>query len=270
MTSPERIGCPPPSRPAALALWWGARKGGRRGGGVAGAGEPLRVENAEHLETRLLVERRQDARETTREHRLARARRSPEQQAMPSGRGDLERSLRERLATHLAQAGRAVVRRGPRRRLRRRTGERIATHQMIEHLAERVGAEHADARRVPGEGEGVPRYDDLLHTGVPQRQDRGERAARRAQSAVERELAEEASPREPLGVEGVAGRGQDRDGDREVEPRALLAQLRRGEIHGHAPIREGQARGGDRAADPRRALAHGGLGQPDDVDPRQL
>ena len=29
VTSPGRIGWPPPSRPAALALWWGARKGGR-------------------------------------------------------------------------------------------------------------------------------------------------------------------------------------------------------------------------------------------------
>ena len=64
---------------------------------------------------------------------------------------------------------------------------------------------------------------------------------------------------------GRRGR-QDPDRDRQIEPRASLAQAGRSEVHGDAPLREALTDGADRSANSRRALANCCLGQADDVD----
>ena len=51
------------------------------------------------------VERRQDAGQAARQHRLARAGRPDEQQVVAAGGGDLERAPRERLAAHVGEVG---------------------------------------------------------------------------------------------------------------------------------------------------------------------
>ncbi len=49
------------------------------------------------------IERRQNSREPAREHRLARPRRTDQQQMMRAGRRDLECAARHRLAAHIRQ-----------------------------------------------------------------------------------------------------------------------------------------------------------------------
>ena len=60
-----------------------------------------------------------------------------------------------------------------------------------------------------------------------------ERAADRAQVAGERQLARELMRREPLGRDLRGGR-EDAERDRQVEPAALLGQVRRCEVDGDA------------------------------------
>src|SRR5207302_4763657 len=58
-------------------------------------------------------------------------------------------------------------------------------------------------------------------------------------------------------------------GDREIESRSLLAQLRGGEIHCKAPVRPVQLGRGDTATDTLLRLLAGAVGQADDRERRQ-
>ncbi len=60
------------------------------------------------------------------------------------------------------------------------------------------------------------------------------------------------------------GRGQDGDGEREVEPRPDLAQVRRRQVGRDALLRELEAAVDDRRAHALARLAHRLVGQPDD------
>src|SRR4029450_5398626 len=65
---------------------------------------------------------------------------------------------------------------------------------------------------------------------------RDDRAAHRPDSPVERKLAERRMARETLGRQ-LAGRGEDRERDREVEAASLLPKTGRGKVHGDPPER---------------------------------
>ncbi len=63
--------------------------------------------------------------------------------------------------------------------------------------------------------------------------------------------------------------GEQRERDRQVEVVALLAQVGGREVDGHRPRRQVEAAVGAARAHALAALAHGGVGQPDDLDLRQ-
>src|SRR2546430_2633981 len=81
-----------------------------------------------------------------------------------------------------------------------------------------------------------------------------------AHRPIEGELTEERGARRRRLVRARQG---DRDGDRKVETRALLAQLGRREIDGETRVGEFQAAVADRGADAFACLLHGRRGQAD-------
>src|SRR3989442_14747804 len=95
------------------AVMWRA-EGRLRDQRMLGIEQPRYRVDPSHLERLFLVERRQDAREAARQHRLAGARRPAEQQVVPTGGGELERAARAVLSADVrevesvAQARRAV------------------------------------------------------------------------------------------------------------------------------------------------------------------
>ena len=101
------------------------------------AGRRDRVD-ARHLERRVVVQRRQDPRQTPREHRLARAGRPGEEQVVPSGGSDLERPARPLLAANLGTG------RGP----------RPATRSRRRAAAARAGRAHRAGTRRPRRDDG--------------------------------------------------------------------------------------------------------------------
>jgi hypothetical protein len=143
------------------------------------------------------------------------------------------------------------------------------------------GADHLDVRRQGRRRRGGGGHHHPVEAGVAQRQHHRQYAGDAAQPAVERQLAHEGRSLELTGrarnrlsdgqllVQQPAGE-QDPHRDREVQAGAGLAQGRGGEVHHDATLRKGDAQRGDRGPNPRGALAHGGLGQSDDVDARQL
>ena len=193
LASPGPGPAPPPTIAAAEAPWCGARNGGARMSGCPAASRPGDGVDARHLERRLAVERRQDARQPPGEHRLARAGRACEQQVVLARGGELERSPCALLAAHVGEVGRgngssarrpaasgsaARARRGgtrpPRARWRSRTDS--------------MPASAASARRLGG-------AEDALEPRAPRAFGDGERAADRPQPTVERELADACVPR---------------------------------------------------------------------------
>ncbi len=66
-------------------------------------GQPLQRGAGQGL---FVVHRRQQSGQALRQHRLAGAGRADQQQAVPSGRGDLQCTLRAGLSFHVAQVGR--------------------------------------------------------------------------------------------------------------------------------------------------------------------
>ncbi len=62
--------------------------------------------DARHLERGRIVERREQAGQAAREHRLADTGRPDHQQVVPARGGELERTPRERLAAHVGEIGR--------------------------------------------------------------------------------------------------------------------------------------------------------------------
>ena len=197
---------------------------------------------------------------------------------MAPGRCDLEGPLGQGLAADVREAGgrRAVfrssrafgcVRQGRGQRLGQ--GQALHIEEVGDDLAQIGGGPHHEARGMLGARRATRRHDGLAHSRQAQGQKRREAAPGRPQTPVQRQLAEEGSTRQGLRRELTRCR-QDRDGDREVEARPVLPELRRREVHRDPPVGERQARGRDRASDPRNALPDRRLGQPDYVDAGQL
>ncbi len=177
------------------------------------------------------LERRQDAGQAAREHRLAGAGRSDEQQVMRAGRGDLERASRVRLAAHVGEVG--CVRIGNIVRCRRlRCGKLAASAQDMR--AERRAANRRRARRHRGRAPLRRRCRAARRRGVQPRvahQHGRQHAVHGAQLARKRELADELVIGERI-ARNAAVRGEDAERDRKVEAAAVLGQVRRREIHG--------------------------------------
>src|SRR5205823_3678794 len=90
----------------------------------------------------------------------------------------------------------------------------------------------------------------------------GEGAAHAVHAAVEPELAEHA-PAGEVGQAEVAEGGEEPEGDRQVERRALLAHAGGAQVDGHPALGVLEAAVAERRPDALGALAHGAIGEAD-------
>ena len=265
-------------------MWCGARNGRLPGEGVdralpGGGGDDRRGQRSR------VVERRQQPGDRPRQQRLARTRRTEEEEAVPAGEGDLEGPARLRLSPDLGEvrdggasrtlaAGRSspgVVARtldelDPARRCR--DPARSACPDQLDSSTQRLHAEHVHARR-PG---APPRRRS------PRRRPGGCRAAASAATIGSTPGTERTSPpsdSSPISADPPAARPQlfraeqDPDRDREVERRAGLAQVGRREVDRDPPRRVDEAGVAERAADPLPGLLEGRVGEADDGEAGQ-
>ncbi len=202
---------------------------------------------------------------TAGEHRLARAGRAREKQVVTAGRGDLERAPGAFLAADIREIGNAgehleVVL--GRRRLRRL----VLAAEIRDRLAEMPHSDRLDARerdlrrRLAG-------TDETRQPGPPGTLGRDQRAGHGPQAAVETELAERRMSGEALDRHLVRG-GEQRECDREIEARALLAEGRRRKVDRDPRARPAQLGRGDAGADARLRLLARAIRQADDGERR--
>jgi hypothetical protein len=184
-----------------------------------------------------------------------------------SGRGNLERALRGRLAAHVGEVGRAGVERTREWRLGRGR-ERPLAAQVGDGVVERGHRDDGQAAERRALHGVLGRQEQLAHVEAPRELGEGERAAHRPQRAVEPQLAAE----EPAGDElrrEVVVRDEQRHGDGEVEVVAFLAQVGRRETDDDRSRRQVVTAVPDGAAHALAALAHGGVGQAHELEPGQ-
>ncbi len=236
-----------------------------------GAGDAL---DRRRLERFLVGERRQQADQALRKHRLAGAWRTDHEQAQLTGSRDLEGALGSGLAAHVAQIGhgrRGCGDHGPGHVQAARVGG-VAGQERAHDVGEMAGAAHfeaADECRFVGarlwQDKGA--RDFVRHP--PEGERHRERALHGSQLACQRELAGELEALEPREVE-LAGGGQDAERDRQVEAPRLLRQVGRREADGDAlVVRELEAAGLQRRAHPFARFLDLGVGQADEREARQ-
>ena len=204
-------------------------------------------------------ERRQNAGQAGRQHRLARPRRADHQKVVPPGRRDFQRALGPFLPLYVAQ----VAGPGGRRHLPRPGGrDGRAFGEMGDHLIQRRGADHL-GRADPGglwptgaRAEEPPPVFRRRHRG-------GQRADHRHQPPVQRQLPQCHGVLHLLARDDVDG-GEERKRDGQVEMRPFLGQVGGREVDGD-PLR-GQRYGErrQRGAHPVARLADGLVGQAHD------
>ncbi len=179
------------------------------------------------LERRILLQRRQDPRQATREHRLADSRRPAEEHVVPAGRRELECTARAFLPAHVGE----VERRPPRPAVARDPLGRLQlAAQVRDGLREMTHTHRLDSgkRRL---GARIECADEPLEPCAPRALRDREHAADTPQPSVERELAAGCVLRQPV-ARNLPRRGQQRQRDRQVEARALLLQLGGREVDG--------------------------------------
>ena len=289
VTSPgDRCG-PPPTIAAYDRVWCGARNGGRRRKLAqrtlaGGRRDDRRGERGG------LVKLRQQARDRPREERLARSRRTDQQQAMAAGQGDLEGATRIGLAADLRQvrdgrpdeAGLAardrarivVVGHGP--VARHELDPRRRNHDLP--TSRRTWTSSTASRSRPTPATSIPSTSLASSTASDGDEDPPDPAPRQCRDhrqdtrhgpdlATERQLTDQGDPAGP-GTDLLRAQ-EDPDGDRQVERCPGLPQVRRGEIDRDPSRRMREAVVAQRAADALPRLLEGGVGEPDDREPRQ-
>ena len=232
----------------------------------AAAGEGAALQRARHrldhgdVEQLARRERRQDRRQTGREHGFARARRTVHQQVVAAGRRDLEGALGTLLPPDVGEVRKRPGRRGD-GGLRPRHD--LAALEMVGELDQRARREHVEVAPGPGRlRSGGGRADEPEPPGTGRHGGR-QHAADRRDAAVEGEFAEDAVAGERVGRDR-ADRRHDAQRDRQVEVRAFLGKIRRSEIHRDALGGQCQSGGDQRAADPLARFRHRLVGQTDD------
>src|ERR1022692_4610138 len=129
-----------------------------------------------------------------------------------------------------------------------------------EHFGPIADPVHADAFDYGRLG-GVLGGNDQVRNALLARADRdGQRAAHGAYGAIEGELADEDMPIQ--GLHGAHG-AQDADGDGEIESRAFLAYVGRGQVDGDAFVGVAETGIDQRALDALAAFADGDVGHAD-------
>jgi len=182
-------------------------------------------------------------------------------------RGDFERTARTLLAPHIREI------RDVRERFevvgRRRWLWRIALTTEIGHgFCEVAHTDRRDAREChlrPG----LRGTDEVRQSGAPGPFGGNQRPRHRPEPTVERKLADRGMALECLRWQLVGG-CEHRERDRQVEARPFLAQRRRREIDGDAPLRGPLELGRrDPATDALLRLLASAVGEPDDRERRQ-
>ena len=221
-----------------------------------------------HLERLVTGQRRQDARQAPSEHRLAGSRRACEQHVVLARRGELERPSPPLLPSHLGEVGQerllelVAARRGRERDL-------LLAAQVRDRLRQMVDRDDVDAgqRRL---GSRLGRAEQARQPGAARTLGDGDRAGDGANPAVERELAH-ARVLEQAGRRQLMRAGEERERDRQVEARPLLAQRGGCEVdRDPVPGGPGQHRVDDAAVHPVLGLLAGAVGEPDDRERRQV
>ena len=170
------------------------------------------------------------------QHRLARARRAHQQQAVAAGRGDLQRTFGGGLASHVLQV-RAW--RHQRQRPGQGHGQRhggVAGLQGGHHFEQRARPAHLQPRHACGlAGAALGQHQGAAAALAVRRQGQRQRAAHGPQFAGQRQFARELAGSQPRGVDGVHGR-QDAQRDGQVEAPRLLGQIGRSQVDGDALV----------------------------------
>ena len=248
---------PPPTTAAVEALWCGARNGGVSTSGCSCESSPGDRVDARDLERALGVERRQDAREPPREHRLPRSRRPAEQQVVRARGSDLECTARALVPAHVGEVGRRD-RSHDRRRLE------LVRLLLAAQIGDRVG-EMAERQRLDARERRlcrrVRRAEQPLDPHPARSFGDGENAADPPQPAVERDLTDGRVAVE-LRVRQLPRRGEYRERDGQVVARPFLAEPGGREIDRDSAPREAQLGRIDAAAHALRASAHARSGRP--------
>lgn len=183
---------------------------------------------------------------------------------MAARRGDLERALSDFLALDLRKVGPGVGDLGFRRGRRRQQGGAF---------------EVSEQRQQVGRGEDLELSRPARLAALHRRADqplvfargmkRGEQhPGRGGDSPVEAQLPDRDIMRQRFRV-GRSDRGQQAQGDRQVEMRSLLGQIGRGQVDGDPLGRERQADRGKRSADPFAAFRDRLVGKADDDESGQ-
>ncbi len=200
------------------------RHGDERPLGWEEAADGMDARDLERLSPR---ERREDAREPTREHRLPRARRAGQQHVVRTGRRDLESPARSLLAAYVRE-----VRRLRRVERVRRKGLERGRVDLPAKVRDRLGKRaHRDGLDACESGFRC-RFGGAHHelqARAPRSLGDCERADHGSDPAVEPELPHRGMAAQPLGWNLARGR-EHRERDRKVESRPLLAEGRRCEV----------------------------------------
>ncbi len=185
-------------------------------------------------------ERRQQRGEPPRKHGLACAGRADEQQVVATGGGDLEGAFHGLLSADFREVERALRRDvGSVRRRRLHLGG-LGAAQHGHGLAQVPGRDDRDAVDERRFGRVGARDHHVRASGGPCcRRDR-QRAPDRPHAAVERELARDGDAAQVV-VEGMAGRREHGERDRQIVRGAFLSEVRRREVHGDAAGRNLEA-----------------------------
>ena len=184
------------------------------------------------LERCLGVERRQDAGQSSREHRLADPRRPGEEEVVPARGGDLQHAPGSTLSTHVPEIGRLGNGRGPRGQRLWWSALAAEVRHRLDQVVDRDGFD-AGERYL---GAGLGGADETGGAVAARSLGRDERSGDGTEPAVEGELSDRGVPCQ-RSLRKLARRGEDGERDRKIESRALLPQIGGREVDRDPPER---------------------------------
>ena len=178
---------------------------------------------------------------------------------MTTGRGQFERTPSAFLAAHVGEVERTPSRLAV-------ADDELGRLELSPEIGHRVGevahADRLDARERRLRA-GFVGTDDTLQVGATRAFGHGQHAADTTKASIQRKLSARRMLGEPCPRQLVR-RCEQRQGDRQIESRPLLLQLRRREVDGEPVVRPLQFRGEDPTANSLLRLLTRAIGEPDD------
>jgi hypothetical protein len=215
------------------------------------------------LERVLLFQRRENARQASRQHRLADSRWTAEQDVVPARRRKLERSPRTLLPPDI----REIVGPPPRLSIPRNELRRL---ELAAEICDCVGKMPHTDRLDPGEcglRARLVRTDEAFDASASSALGYSKRTAHSTEASIQGELAAGRMLREAVSRDLPRGRKQ-RKRDRKVETRALLLQLGRSKVDRRGVSRPFELRRFDAASNPLFGLLTRAVDETDDRERR--